>query len=201
VQTHYATTPTPAQAGMLSDLGYRGQQIVTVVAGVVIPPGVLCETYVSSGKVLARPVNDSGTGASFLPTLAGISFLDPASVEQAYATFAVPPSGAGSTFAGYPIGFPVPFVRRGRIWVQWDGNTGVALPSNGGVQVWHSSDGSTFQGVFTTKAAQTTLHSEIDGPFGWENLFDPNLVSGSYTDSFGNTVQILNLEINLPGKA
>ena len=198
-QTTYNLGPNPGQPGMLSDAGYQSQRIVTVVAGAVIAPGVLCETYVSAGKVLARPVQDAATGGSFAPTLAGISFLDPIAVEQTYVVYPVPPSNTGLSFAGYPIGFPVPFVRRGRIWAAWDGNTGVALPSNGGLQVWHSSDGSAAQGVFTTIAAQATLHSEIDAAGAYINLFDPNLVSGAYTDSFGNVLDMVNLEINLPG--
>ena len=198
-QTHYNRTPNPGQPGMLSDAGYHGQVIVTVVAGVVIPPGTLCETYSSSGKILARPVQDATTGASFAPALAGIAFLDPESVEQTYVTFPVPPSNTGSSFSGYPIGFPVPFVRRGRIWAAWDGNTGTALPSNGGMQVWHSSDGTHKQGIFTTLAVSTTAGAEIDKAGAYINLFDPNLVSGEYTDSFGNVLDMVNLEINIPG--
>lgn len=184
---------------MLSDAGYHSQRIVTVVAGAVIAPGVLCETYVSAGKVLARPVQDSTTGGAFAPTLAGISFLDPESVEQNYVVFPVPPSGSGSTFSGYPIGFPVPFVRQGRIWAAWDGNTGTALPSNGAMRVWHSSTGANPQGTFTTLAVSATVGGEIDNAGAYINLFDPNLVSGIYTDSFGNVIDMVNLEINLPG--
>lgn len=198
-QTTYNLNPNPAQPGQPSDAGRSSQRIVTVVAGVVIPFGVLCETYVSSGKTLARPVQDSTTGGSFVPTLIGFSVLDTVAVEQGYTTFPVPPSGTGSSVAGWPVGYAVPFMRIGRIWAAWDGNVGVALVGNGGIQVWHSSTGANPQGVLTTKAAQTTAGAEIDGPFAYLNIWDPNLVSGAFTDSFGNTINIVNVEINLPG--
>jgi hypothetical protein len=198
-QTTYNLTPNPAQPGVLSQADRSQCYIVSVVAGVAIPFGVLCETYTSSGKILARPVQDTGTTTSFTPTLAGISVLDAFAVEQTYVTFPVPPSGTGSSSSGWPIGVAVPFLRRGRIWASWDGNTGVALPTNGAIQVWHSSTGANPQGVFTTKAAQTTAGAEIDAAGAYINLFDPNQVSGAYTDSFGNVLDMVNLEINLPG--
>jgi hypothetical protein len=198
-QTQYNLTPNPAQAGQLVDGERQSMVIKSVRAGVVIPFGVLCETYTSGGQILARPVNDATTGGSFAPTLVGLSMGVNFGVEQSYVTFPVPPSTSGSTLAGWPVGAYVPFIRRGNLWCQWDGNTGVALPTNGTIQVWHSSDGSTFQGVFTTKAAQTTLHSEIDNSPASINVFDSNQVSGTYTDSFGNTVSIVAIEINLPG--
>jgi hypothetical protein len=198
-QTTYNLTPNPAQPGQMLSNDRSASAIRTVPAGVVIPFGVLCEIYAASnGQALARPVQDSGTAGTFLPNLVGISLLDPFAVEQSYVTYAVPASTSGSTMVGYPIGYSVPFVYRGGIWGSWDGNTGVALGLGAGIQVWHSSTGANPQGVFTTKAAQTTAGAEIDGPLPYLQIWDPFLKSGAYTDSFGNVIDIVALQINLP---
>lgn len=195
-QTNYNLGLNPAQPGALLRAGKRGETIVTRISSAVIPPGVLCELD-ANGKAI--PVQDATTGGSFAPKLIGISYLDVAAVEQAYTTFPVPPSVSGSTFAGYPIGFPVPFVRVGAIWAAWDGNTGTALPRSGAIQVIHSSTGANPQGVFTTRAAQITVGFEIDAAGAYIAVWDPDLISGAYTDSFGNVQNIVALEINLPG--
>lgn len=201
-QTTYNLTPPPAQPGALLSNDRSGLMVRTVPAGVVVPFGVLCETYAATnGQLLCRPVQDSTTGGSFVPAVAGISMLDNLAVEMGYTAYAVPPSTTGSSVTGYPVGYSVPLVFRGGIWGSWDGNTGVALPTNGGIQVWHSSTGANPQGVFTTKAAQTTAGAEIDGPFGYFSVFDPFVKSGAYTDAFGNVIDIVALQINLPGKA
>lgn len=196
-QTNYNLTPNPGQPGQLLDNERSNQDIVTVLAGVVIPFGVLCELNSVTG--LAQPVKDSTTGGSFAPALCGISVLDTVAVEQAYQTYQVPASGTGSSLAGYPVGYPVPFLRRGRIWASWDGNTGTALPRQGAIQVWHSSDGSHSQGIFTTLAVSATAGAEIDLSGAYIGVWDPNLVSGAFTDSFGNVVDIVAIAINLPG--
>jgi hypothetical protein len=199
-QTNVNLTPNPAQPGQPLSNDRTSYLVRCVPAGVVVPFGVLCEVYAASnGQALCRPVQDATTGSSFLPLLGGISMLDAFAVEMGYTTYSVPPSTTGSSSAGYPIGFSVPLVYRGGIWGAWDGNTGTALPLTGGIQVWHSSDGSHSQGVFTTLAAQTTLHQEIDGPLPYITVWDPFLKSGAYTDSFGNVVDIVALQINLPG--
>ena len=41
--------------------------------------------------------------------------------EQGYFPFAVPPSTAGSTGLGYPKGVAIPILRKGRIWMAYDG--------------------------------------------------------------------------------
>lgn len=199
-QTQYNLTPNPAQPGQLLSNDRSMLRVRTVPAGVVIPFGVLCETFAASnGQLLARPVQDSGTAGSFLPALVGISMMDVFAAEMGYIPYAVPPSTTGMSVTGYPVGFSVPFVVVGGVWGAWDGNTGVALPANGGIQVWHSSTGANPQGVFTTKPAQTTAGAEIDGPFAYVQVWDPFIKSGAYTDSFGNVIDIVALNINLPG--
>ncbi len=201
-QTIYNLTPNPGQPGQPLSNDRFAMKVRCVPAGVVIPFGVLCETYTASnGQLLARPVQDTQTAGSFNPPLAGISMLDVVAVEMGYVPYAVPPSTSFSGATGYPVGYSVPFVSSGGIWGSWDGNTGVALPLNGGIQVWHSSTGANPQGVFTTKAAQTTAGAEIDGPFAYVQVFDPFAKSGAYTDSFGNVIDIVMLQIDLPGKA
>jgi hypothetical protein len=208
-QTTYNLTPNPAQPGMLLSNDRHSLMVRTVPAGVVIPFGVLCETYAASnGQLLARPVQDSGawnsagtvtTTPPTSPLLVGISMLDILAVEMAYIPYAVPPSTSFSGATGYPVGFSVPFVFRGGVWGAWDGNTATALPANGFINVWHSSTGANPQGVFTTRAVASTAGAEIDSTYPFISIFDPFLKSGAYTDSFGNTIDVVSLQINLPG--
>lgn len=201
-QTTVNLTPNPAQPGQLLSNDRSAIGVRTVPAGVVVPFGVLCEVYAATnGNALCRPVKDSTTGGSFAPALGGISILDEVAVEMGYTVYAVPPSTTGSSATGYPIGYSVPLLFRGGIWGSWDGNTGTALPLTGAIQVWHSSDGTHAQGVFTTLAASATAGAEIDAAGAYITVWDPFVKSGAYTDSFGNTVDIVALNINLPGHA
>jgi hypothetical protein len=199
-QTTYNLGPNPAQAGQPLSNDKSMMRVMSVRAGVVIPFGVLCETYAGTdGTLLARPVQDSTTGSNFAPTLCGISLADVFAAEMGYTVYAVPPSTTGNTFSGYPVGYSVPMVYDGGIWAVWDGNTGTALPKNGSIQVWHSSNGVNPQGQFTTKAAQGGVGTEIDAAGAYIQVWDPFVRSGAYTDSFGNVNNLVSIMINLPG--
>lgn len=200
-QLSYPLTGNPGQPGQLFDNERHNADIVQAIAGVVIPPGVFVEFVLVSGAYLAFPLKDSGTGGTFLPELIGVSMIDVGDAEQAYQTYTVPNAGTGSSFAGYPVGKAFPVVRRGRVWTQWDGNTGVALPlAIGAMQVWHSSTGANPQGVVTTKAAQITVGAEIDALPTACQLYDPRNFSGTYVDAFGTTTSMVVMALNLPGK-
>lgn len=201
-QTTYNLSPNPAQPGQpLSNDGSM-LRVMSVRAGVVIPFGVLCETFAGTdGTLLARPVQDAGTASAFQPALCGVSMADVFAAEMGYVQYAVPPSTTGNTLTGYPVGYSVPMVYDGGIWGQWDGNTTVALPKNGSIQVWHSSTGANPQGQFTTKPAQGAVGAEIDAAGSYINVWDPFGRAGAYTDSFGNVNNIVPILINLPGKA
>jgi len=158
------------------------------VAGAVIQPGTLCE--VSSSK--AQAVQDAGTGASFLPTLLGVAMFDPA-MENSYV---ITGGTTEATFPGYQIKAMVPFAYYGEVWVQCDVTT--SWPDMGVVNVWHSSNGTFNQGVFTTTAAQTTSHQEIDA-------LESNIrgvrseVAGTFVDGFNQSVITAVVMLNLPG--
>ena len=175
--------------------------ILTAICGTVIPPGTMCEFVSVSGQYVAFPLKDTGTTTSFLPKLAGVAVLDAVGAEQSYVTYAVPNSGAGSTFAGYPKGMAIGFLQQGLIWVAWDGNTGTALPlPKGTMQFWHSSTGANLQGVATTLAASATAGAEIDTlPTGQAVFYDPRQVSATYTDPWGNSRSAVVMSINLLG--
>jgi len=201
-QTNYNLTPNAAQAGMPLSNDRSAMVIRSVRAGAVIPFGVLCETYAATdGTLLARPMQDPGGTATstYSPALAGISLGDVFAAEMSYQVYSVPPSTTGSSVAGYPIGYSVPFVARGGIWAAWDGNTATALPKNGSINVWHSSTGANPQGVFTTKAQSSTVGGEIDAAGQYIQVWDPFAKSGAYTDSFGNVNNVVAININLPG--
>lgn len=199
-QLSYPLTGNPGQPGQLFD--NRGaDDIVNCIAGAVIPPGVFCELVLVSGAYLLFPLKDSATGGSFAPQLVGVSVMDVVGAEQSYVTYAVPNAGAGSTFAGYPIGKSVPVLRRGRIWTQWDGDTGTALPvAIGAMNVIHSSTGAHPQGVVTTKAVSATAGFEIDVLPTACQLYDPRSYSGTYTDAFNTATSMVVMNLNLPGK-
>lgn len=199
-QTNSNLSPNPAQPGQPFSNDRTAFLVRSVPAGVVCPFGVYCEVYAAAnGQALCRPVADATTGGAFVPLQGGISMLDEFAVEMGYTPYAVPPSTAGNTCAGYPVGYSVPLVYRGGIWGSWDGNTGVATAISGPIQVWHSSDGTHAQGVFTTKAVSAVAGAEIDLAGAGIVQWDPNRLGGAYTDSFGNVVDIIGLQINLPG--
>ena len=207
-QSQYNLTPNPGQPGQPLSNDRSTWGVRSVRAGVVIAPGVLCETYAASdGTLLARPVQDTGgtATATYNPAICGISLLDVFAAEESYQVYAVPPSSTGSSFAGYPVGYSVPMMFRGGIWAAWDGNTGTALPKNGpsslgaNINYWHSSTGANSQGVFTTQAVSSTAGAEIAEAPEYIQVWDPFGKSGTYTDSFGNSVSIVALQINMVG--
>lgn len=153
MQTNFSINPPIGMPGQRFDNGPH--EVRAFPAYVAVPFGVLCEFNVQNGIRYVQPVQDSGTAGSFLPNLAGISEYDPMR-EQGYA--------AGGTIGqgSYKAGEMVPCIRRGRVWVNWDGNTGTAWPEYAAIRVKHNSDGSAGAGVFTTLAVSTTLHAEID---------------------------------------
>lgn len=196
-QSQYNLSPIPGQPGQPLDNELSSQDVVSAIALTVIPFGVVCELVSTGGKLFCQPLQDTGTAGSFLPDYGGISMLDVAAVEQSYIPYAVPASGAGSSNAGYPKGFAVPLMRRGRIFAQWDGLGATKLI--GSCNVWHSSDGTHNQGVISFTATATTAGAEIDALSVAFQAFDTNGVGGTYTDSFGDTVSIVPIAVNLPG--
>jgi hypothetical protein len=203
-QTNYSLGPNPGVPGKVWDLSaLRTGDIVSFVAGILIPFGVMVELN-STGKL--QPVQDINanwppTGTVAGTSLAGVSVWDPEGVMQDFLGSAptVPPTGGGSSTAGYPKGFRVPVLRRGRIWVQYD-NTGTATRI-GAVNVWHSSDGTHAQGVFTFAAPATTAGAEVSvAPVSFEfwNPENTTATIGSFTDAFGNVVGMAVVNVNLP---
>lgn len=102
--------------------------------------------------------------------------------------------GAGSTASGWLKGMAVPFMRRGRIWVAWDG--GGTVTRSGPINLRHSSTGANPQGIFTFTAAQITVGNEIDIAPNCV-VWNPGLASGSYTDPFGNSFKTVPVGISL----
>jgi hypothetical protein len=200
MQTSYSTGPTPAIPGMPYDpSSVASGDVVSIVAGVVIPFGVLCE--LSGGKL--QPVQDTNanwppTGTAAGTSLVGISLQGGIAVEQGYLTPPVPASTAGSTSSGWPVGFIVPVMRRGRIWMSYD-NTGTAT-AIGSVNVWHSSDGTHAQGVATFAATATTAGAEVSTAGAYLESFNPDgTQAGSFTDGWNVANGVLAVTINLPG--
>lgn len=190
MQTTFNVSPPAGMPGMPFD-NMKGNDVRSFAAKVNIPFGVLCEftTLVDGVTRAIQPVNDAGTAGSFLPRLAGVSLYS-AEREQAYQAAA----GGGSGF--WKAGEMVPCMRKGRIWVAFDGVG--TWPDYNTVNVWHSSDGSTLQGVFTMHATQTTLHSEIDNvPPAVVLGTEAALAIVSYTDGFGNTLSAAVVELDL----
>lgn len=186
MQLAYTRDLVPGLPGMpYSD--WNDLFIVDGIAGAVIQPGVAVELI--SG--LLYPLKDAGTTSSFLPAMVGVALRDPA-MENSY-----PPATGTNvvSFAGYQVGQPVPVCRRGRVWVQTD--NGGTWPDMAAVRVWHSSDGTHNQGVFTMTAASATAGAEIDlllsGVVGIKASD-----AGAFTDGFGQTVNVAVLELNLP---
>lgn len=199
-QLSYSIGPIAGTPGMRYGNTRSNETCVTAICGAIIAPGTWCEFSLVNGQYVAMPLQDTGTTTTFLPKLCGVAVLDTVGAEQAYQTFQVPNSGLGSTFPGYPVGLAVSFMRRGAIWVAWDGNTGTALPYPvGTMNVWHSSTGAAAQGVVTTLAASATAGSEIDALGAYATFYDPRQVSGTFTDPWGVTRSAVVMDINLPG--
>jgi hypothetical protein len=201
-QLNYSLGPVPAVAGEIYDLSAIGPgDIVSPVAGTLIPFGVLCE--LSSTGVL-QPVQDINanwppTGATAATSLVGVSVYDPMGVMQDYIGSApsVPPTGNGSSTSGWPKGMRVPVLRKGRIWMQFDG--GGTVNRIGPINIWHSSDGTHPQGVVTFTATATTAGAEISTLGAAFQSWNPEGDAGAYEDGFGTTNTIICVSVNLPG--
>lgn len=180
MQTTFNVSPPQGMPGMRFD-DSMNVEVRSFPAKVACGFGVLLEfTTLTGGQLAVQPVQDATTGGSFLPRLAGISLY---SAERQQAYLAAAGGGAGS----YAAGEMVPVMRKGRIWVQFDG-TGT-WPDYNTVNVWHSSTGANPQGVFTMHATQTTVGAEIDNaPPAVILGSDSALAIASYTDGFGNTL-------------
>lgn len=199
MQLQYNLAPIPGVPGQLLDLNSVGLgDIVSCVAGEIIPPGIDCEMD-STGK--ARAVKDAAAswpppGTAAGTTHLGVSIFDLAGYENTYTTFSVPRTTAGSTSTGYPKGAVVPFLRKGRIWMAYDGG---GTPVRIGVgNIWHSSDGTHLQGVVTFTAVSATVGAEIDLMLAGMTVWNPTLLAGSYTDSFGVSASVCAVSLNLP---
>lgn len=165
--------------------------MVTRIAAVDIPYGVLVEEITSgatAGQI--QPVQDTGTAGSFTPRVVGVSMLDPMR-EQTF----VPDALTGSTPRPYKAGEAVPVARRGSVFVQWDGGGtwGSLVKPN----VWHSSDGTHSQGVFTFTGTATTAGAEIDNAPSGILAIRPQWAS-NVTTNFG-TAGVAVVELNFAG--
>jgi hypothetical protein len=191
MQLQYNIGPVAATPGMRHGSTMTGDDIISVIAGTIIPFGVFCEFNPTTG--LLQPIQDTGTVGSFLPIWAGVSLYDPLT-EQSYVPYTVPPSVVGGSVAlGYPKGYAVPVMRRGRIWCQFDGvlTSITKYPLDGTFNVWHSSDGTHLQGVLTGAAVSATAGAEIDvlptSGTAAAKTFDLLGQAGLYTNIFGTT--------------
>lgn len=187
MQTTFNLNPGNGVPGQMFDDGPK--EVRAFPAAHDIQFGVLCEFVTVSGNREIQMVQDSGTTGSFTPNLAGISLYDPMH-EQAYANLGATP-GAGY----WRKGEMVPVLRRGRVWVQFD--NGGTWPEYATVNVWHSSDGTHNQGVFTMTATQTTAGAEIDAAPSTIQGIEKALAQGNFTDFSGDTVGVAVVAINL----
>ena len=199
-QTSYTLEPVIGVPGMPFSPA-TSNVVESRPALVAIPFGVAVELVVSGGIEYVQPLSDAGTTSSFLPALYGVSIFDPAR-EQALPVLGVNPGGI-QTATGYAANEMVPVMRSGTIYVLTDSATQQASwanpwPSLGAVNVWHSSDASHFQGVFTMLAASATTGAEIDAC--------PTSIIGrdigrqqTYTNGFGAVFSVAVVELNLPG--
>lgn len=188
MQTNFPINPNAGMPGQRFDNGPH--EVRAFIAAEAIPFGALCEIVVTNGVRYCQRVQDSGTAGSFLPNLAGIAEYDPMR-EQNY----VGVSGASAGSGGYAKGEMVPCIRRGRVWVNWDGDTTTAWPEYAAIRVKHNSDGSSGAGVFTTKAAATTLHAEIDTAPNCQGIEAALAVTSA--DFSGDTMATAVIAINL----
>lgn len=197
MQLQYNIGPNPAQPGLRMGATMSSDDVITVIAAALILPGQVCE-FTAAG--LLQPLQDTGTTSSFLPSYAGVALYDPL-IEQSYVPYTVPPSTSGGSVAlGYPKGFAVPVMRRGRIWAIFDGDlsTITKYPLDGAINVWHSSDGSHLQGVLTGHATETTAGAEIDVlPVANFKTFDLLAQAGLYTNVFGSQFGVGPISVNL----
>lgn len=185
MQTNFNVRPPMGLPGQWADDGLHDS--LPFPAHVAVPFGVLCEVVVVNGVEMCQPVQDTGTAGSFLPVLAGVSLYDPMR-EQSY--LAAPAVGGA-----YKAGEMVPCARRGRVRVAFD--NGGTWPTFAAVHVWHSSDGSHAQGVFTMTAASATSGAEIDtAPAGILGV-EKDMAQGSYTDAFGVSLGSAVVSLNL----
>lgn len=194
MQLAYNYRSLPAVPGMPFDMNDTANEVRSYPAAVAVPFGVAVE-LTSSG---VQPAQTSTTGAP-PAAMIGISVFDPAR-EQSFPPD--PHTGVSST--GYAAGEMVPVMVKGNIWVQTDGG-GTWPATFGTVNVWHSSDGTHPQGVFTKTAPSSTAGAEIDTAAAWVSGFTPmpqasaQSFVGTFTDGFGNTVKIAPLTVNFPG--
>ena len=115
--------------------------------------------------------------------------------RSAWGTATTTTPGNGSTASGWLKGMAVPFMRKGRIWVATDASG--SQVQTGPINVWHSSDGTHAQGVFTFLATSFTVGNEIDVAPGCV-VFNPNLAySAQYTDPWGNVFSMYPVEISI----
>ena len=202
-QTNYSLAPLAGVPGKIFDFAaLQSGDIVSFVAGTLIPFGVMCE-LTSSGTL--QPVQDINadwppSGATTGTSLAGVSVFDAEGVMQDYLGSApsIPPSGGGSSTKGYPAGYRVPVLRRGRIWMAYDGQ---GTPTRiGSVNVWHSSTGAHPQGVITFTATSAGAGTEVStAPSSFESFNPDGTQAFSGTDSFGNAISAICVSVNLPG--
>jgi hypothetical protein len=195
MQLNYNLGPIPGIPGQIFDLS--AIDVISAVAGEIIPPGIEVELNSSGLLVACRDLTADWppTGATGKATFQGISINDPAGFEQGYFPFAVPPTTAGSTGTGYPKGAVVPILRKGRIWHLYDG---AGTPTRGGAfNVWHSSDGTSARGVLTFLATSATVGAEIGAAPAGLSVWNPGLLAGVYTDGFGVTWGVCGVNINL----
>lgn len=164
---------------------------------VAIQFGVLLEIVISNSIECVQPVQDVHS-AWATATIFGVSVFDPAR-EQALP--AISPSTGLPGTTQYAIGEQVPVMRKGLIWVLTDGSaawSGTKWPYLSAPNVWHSSDGTHNQGVFTMAATVTTAGQEIDTC--------PTTIIGryqgraqTYSNNWSSTFNVAVVELNAPG--
>lgn len=199
-QTSYNLEPVNAVPGMPFSPA-TSDVIESRPAATAVQFGVGVEIVVTNGIEYVQPVQDAGVGGSFLPALFGISVFDPAR-EQAVPALGVNPGGI-TTYNGYAAGEMVPVMRSGKIYVQTDAATQLAnwtaaWPSLGQVTLWHSSDGTHAQGVFSMVGVSTTAGAEVD-LCPTSIIGRDTALAALYTNGFGAVFALAVVEINLPG--
>lgn len=192
-QLTYNLRSVPAVPGMPFDGDMLGNKVQSFPAKYAVGFGIAVELN-SDGTI--QPAQTATTGAP-PATLIGVTMYDPAR-EQSYPPNALTPSST----PGYAAGEMVPVMTRGTMYVAQDG--GGSWSNLGVLNLWHSSDGTHNQGVFTFTAAATTSGAEIDHAPAWMVALKPFTTSpiadvGSFTDGFGQTVTIGVVSINFPG--
>lgn len=183
MQTTFNLNPPLGIPGQMFDDGPKEVRSFPAASDTLF--GTLCEVT-TSGTVQA--VQDSTTGGSFLPVLAGIALFNPMH-EQAYV------NAGGTAGNGYwRKGEMVPCLRRGRVFAAYDG--GGTVGEYTAIRVWHSSDGTHLQGTFTMTAAATTAGAEIDLAPNCLGIVK-DAATAAYTDFSGDSIQAAVVSINL----